>query len=540
NAENFFSTSSFAHAADADSAFEHYKACVDAHNTDSGEAAAAASAALAAELANSIDCADIPDSDDPAVASAVASAVDAAASSAKLAQTKRGKKKRRLADISIKDLEQKELVDMEGNCVLIDPGRGDLIYCMHENSKRDPSKRMVFRYTSAQKTKETRSNRYRKILEKAKKEYEGGKVLRAEAQLSKRSHCTLDPQKFRRYVELRNRVSAVLRPFYERYITASSQQDPEVHTYPLHRKLRLSAFMNQQQADIRLAKNLRAKFGPNPILVMGELVGSQRKVPCSDPRYHGFTVYLIDEFRTSITCPVCFNRLEKFRYVDNPRPWRRRNNPYVLCHRLLRCNSQKCSEAVVKAMAENRERRAQKVNSETQPEPTPRAQARAESRAKANAKIRANAAAMAKGKKKDKKRSRWKEKGEYWEVLLDKPVEKPREKPADLPAVAKPSRIWNRDLVAVLNMRTILLSLRKGNGIPKEFQRGNKTALAAPKPRCGRGRGRGRSKKSVPVNLPAKRPVSNADKGCPVRKKQSKENKSSTQRRSDKGKERDI
>ncbi|KAJ2228097.1 hypothetical protein IWW45_006747 [Coemansia sp. RSA 485] len=114
------------------------------------------------------------------------------------------------------------------------------------------------------------------------------------------------------------------------------------------------------------------------------------------------------------------------------------------------------------------------------------------------------------------------------------PVEKSRKKPADLPAVAKPSRIWNRDLVAVLNMRTILLSLRKGSGISKEFQRGNNDVLAAPKPR------RGHSKKSVPVNLPAKRPVSNADEGCPVCKKQSKENKSSTQRRSDKGRERDI
>ncbi|KAJ2586185.1 hypothetical protein H4R99_008528, partial [Coemansia sp. RSA 1722] len=406
NTVNFFSTSSFAHAADADSAFEHYKACVDAHNTHSAEAAAAASAALAAELADSVVSADISDSDDPVVASAVASA--------KLTQTKRGKRKRRLADISIKDLEQEELVDMEGNCVLIDPGRGDLIYCMHENSDSDPSKRMVFRYTSAQKTKETRSKRYRKILEKAKKEYEGGKVLRAEAQLSKRSHCTLDPQKFRRYVELRNRVSAVLRPFYERYITALSQQGPEVRSYPLHRKLRLSAYMNQQQANIRLAKNLRAKFGPNPILVMGNWSAPNarfhapiRGVGLRDMlRDHGFTVYLIDEFRTSITCPVCFNRLEKFRYVDNPRPWRRRDNPYVLCHGLLRCNSQKCSDAIVKAMAENKARRAQKIDPETQPEPTPRAKARAESRAKAKAKIQANAAAMAKGKKKDKKRSR--------------------------------------------------------------------------------------------------------------------------------------
>ncbi|KAJ2233988.1 hypothetical protein GGF40_002658 [Coemansia sp. RSA 1286] len=266
--------------------------------------------------------------------------------------------------ISIKDLEQEELVDMEGNCVLIDPGCCYLIYCMHGNSESDLGKRMVFRYTSVQKTKETHSKRYRKILEKAKKEYEGGKVFRAEAQLSKILHHILDLHKSRRYVELHNRVFAVLRPFYEQYITPSSQQDPEMRTYPLHRKLRLSAFMNQQQVDNRLAKNMRAKFGANPVLVMGNWSAPNAKfhapicgVGLRDMlRDHGFTVYLIDEFRTSITCPVCFNHLEKFQYVDNLHPWRCHDNPYVMCHELLRCNSQKCLEAVVKAVAENKSR----------------------------------------------------------------------------------------------------------------------------------------------------------------------------------------
>ncbi|KAI7895785.1 uncharacterized protein EV154DRAFT_393455, partial [Mucor mucedo] len=52
-------------------------------------------------------------------------------------------------------------------------------------------------------------------------------------------------------------------------------------------------------------------------------------------------VYLIDEFRTSQCCPACERRsLETFRIVDNPRSHKRRANPRVIRHGLLRYTNQ--------------------------------------------------------------------------------------------------------------------------------------------------------------------------------------------------------
>ncbi|KAG2200196.1 hypothetical protein INT47_009834, partial [Mucor saturninus] len=51
----------------------------------------------------------------------------------------------------------------------------------------------------------------------------------------------------------------------------------------------------------------------------------------------GKRVYLIDEFRTSQCCPACKRgSLETFWMVGNPRPHRRRANPRVIRHGLLR------------------------------------------------------------------------------------------------------------------------------------------------------------------------------------------------------------
>ncbi|KAJ2454193.1 hypothetical protein EV183_001678 [Coemansia sp. RSA 2336] len=61
---------------------------------------------------------------------------------------------------------------------------------------------------------------------------------------------------------------------------------------------------------------------------------------------HGSRVYLIDEFRTSSICPACNSSLEMFCKVPNPRPWRRKKNPKVICHGLLRCKNETCLKSV--------------------------------------------------------------------------------------------------------------------------------------------------------------------------------------------------
>jgi hypothetical protein len=51
----------------------------------------------------------------------------------------------------------------------------------------------------------------------------------------------------------------------------------------------------------------------------------------------GFKIYLLDEFKTSSLCPSCLSgELEKFKNVQNPKPFQREKQPIVTCHGPLR------------------------------------------------------------------------------------------------------------------------------------------------------------------------------------------------------------
>ncbi|KAI9259794.1 hypothetical protein EDC94DRAFT_674853, partial [Helicostylum pulchrum] len=59
-------------------------------------------------------------------------------------------------------------------------------------------------------------------------------------------------------------------------------------------------------------------------------------------RNEGFQFYLLDEYKTSSTCPSCDQRLETFKDCISSRPYQRSKNPTVKCHGLLRCKNQHC------------------------------------------------------------------------------------------------------------------------------------------------------------------------------------------------------
>ncbi|KAJ2075009.1 hypothetical protein GGH13_000921 [Coemansia sp. S155-1] len=139
------------------------------------------------------------------------------------------------------------------------------------------------------------------------------------------------------YVEACAVVWPLLSGFYSKTLTKHLESKHKIHkderhvarSYPLHRKQRLSAYINQQQANYRLARNMRTAFGKD-----------------ADYRDRfkrfGFLVYLINEFRTSCVCPERDKSLETFKTVRNPRPFRRKNHPTVTCNGLLRCTNQEC------------------------------------------------------------------------------------------------------------------------------------------------------------------------------------------------------
>ncbi|KAJ1719614.1 hypothetical protein LPJ61_006276, partial [Coemansia biformis] len=244
----------------------------------------------------------------------------------------------------VTELSADELAEDLGKCVFIDPGRRDILFCAHEDSTAENPQ--TYRYTRNQRSKETCMKRFARIWEKVKPET----VQAAEARLSLFSSTTVNLRRYKAYLEARAAEWDLLSDFYS---NARATGNLGGRTYLLHRRLHLSAHLNQQQADQRLAQNLRSKFGENPVLEIGDWTARMNKF--HEPirgvgmrrmlRRQGFKVHLVPEFRTSSLCPACHTgRLENFRRVPNPRPFRRSAQPYVVCHGLLRCNNPDCLE----------------------------------------------------------------------------------------------------------------------------------------------------------------------------------------------------
>lgn len=108
--------------------------------------------------------------------------------------------------------------------------------------------------------------------------------------------------------------------------------------------MKFSTKLYYDQNESKLVQSLRNKFGKDAILVIGDWSAPNTKF--QDPtrnkglitmlKKNGFSVYLINEFKTSSHCPTCEEKLETFKTVKNPRPYQRRNRPTVVCHGLLR------------------------------------------------------------------------------------------------------------------------------------------------------------------------------------------------------------
>ena len=222
--------------------------------------------------------------------------------------------------------------------VLIDPGRRDLLYCMKYTSTAE--EKQVYRYTANQRAKETKIRRYKKIRARVKP----AEVQEAENMLTNHPLRTLDPISFNDYLRARATVKDLLFSHYGNENSA-----------PLFRKLKLSSYIRNQQSETLLAKNLRRNFGDDAKLVIGNWSGAHQRYHAPQKgigmrkmlRKKGFDVTVIDEYKTSKICPCCHKEsLENFLVRQNPRPYRRTENPTVTVHGLLRCTTEDCLEAV--------------------------------------------------------------------------------------------------------------------------------------------------------------------------------------------------
>ncbi|KAI8095766.1 hypothetical protein BDF21DRAFT_435854 [Thamnidium elegans] len=221
----------------------------------------------------------------------------------------------------IEEIPKEELLATKGKAVLIDPGRRGLLYCMHEDSTA--KKKKMHRYTRNQKAKELKSAKFRKLRQR----FKPASIQERENKLSQCSSSTVNVDAYVEYLKVRVQVSPLLK-----------EQD---NLIPF-RKMKLSSYINQIQADKRLSENLREKFGNDCVLILGNWSACHMKFK-KPIRGKGMkkNVYLLDEYKTSNICPSCEHQLETFKECINPRPYRRSKNLTVKCHGFLRCKNQK-------------------------------------------------------------------------------------------------------------------------------------------------------------------------------------------------------
>ncbi|PHZ17170.1 uncharacterized protein RHIMIDRAFT_243278 [Rhizopus microsporus ATCC 52813] len=217
----------------------------------------------------------------------------------------------------INKLTTRELQETINKCVFIDPGRRDLLYCMHERSKPN-SKSDLYRYIINQRGKETKLRKFTKLRQNTKPE----EVKQSEAYLSKHPTSTVNVLQFAEYLKARARVHGTLPTYY-------TNEDNEHYDYDLlhFRKTKLSSIVNRQQSDSRLSAKIREKLGKDSVLVIGGWSVANQKyhelIRGKDMRRmlkkRSLSVYLIDEHKMSTFKD---EELEKFAKVPNPRPFR--------------------------------------------------------------------------------------------------------------------------------------------------------------------------------------------------------------------------
>jgi hypothetical protein len=211
------------------------------------------------------------------------------------------KKKGKLEDNDsfryVEDLRKEELLADAGKCVLVNPGCRDLLYCLHENST--PKDKIVYRYIRNQRAVETKSSKFRKLRNCLKPD----EVVAAELSLSQHCSATINKRKFVKYIEERSKVSRTLCVYY-----GNEDQPIGVRTADRlpFRKMKLSAIINRKKADKCLVRDLRRKFGEEPVIDIGNWAPSNVKY--HEPirgvgtrnmlKKEGFKVYLLDEFKT--------------------------------------------------------------------------------------------------------------------------------------------------------------------------------------------------------------------------------------------------
>jgi transposase len=232
---------------------------------------------------------------------------------------------------------------IEGKTIVaIDPNKEDIISAIGEGLKPNPDKPehlAKFRYTKCQKNFETRSRADKRLRNKMAEETliddPLSEVRRSVKQLetSIPTRKTADPYQFMIFLKEKIRVSYLLSSYYRREV---------------FRKMKWHTYINTQRSEAKMLNNFASIYGESKdvIVCFGDYDQGHLKhcEPVKGKYYRdlfqrsGYEVYLVDEYKTSITCHDCEGRLEHVLKRRSPRPWVKSEKEYPV-HGLFGCKT---------------------------------------------------------------------------------------------------------------------------------------------------------------------------------------------------------
>ena len=243
--------------------------------------------------------------------------------------------------------------------VTLDPNLSDLVYAVSKNIKQEviitennklevieKEEILTFRYTQNQRRLETRNKKYNKLQDKINKETKinNKSIKEIETELSKYNSKTVDFNKFIEYCKKKNEINRILFDHYKQ---------------KLFRKLKFNRYTNTQKSESKMIKNFSNKFGkPDECtVILGDYDKGNGHMKGKEPiinrrirkifRNHGYKVYLINEFRTSMLCHNCESKCNTFlkRESNNPKHKDKKTNKKKIIEvwGLTLCEDKNCS-----------------------------------------------------------------------------------------------------------------------------------------------------------------------------------------------------
>ena len=168
--------------------------------------------------------------------------------------------------------------------IFIDPGKRSLLYMIDMDNNK-------LSYTNKHRIKKTKRLEYHTVLKKYRDEL---KITEVENKLKDLNSKTCNIEKFRNYIEEKNKINSEVMSLYE---------DEKFRRYKFY------AYINKKREDDNMLNMIENKYGKDKkiqIIIGDWSVGKQMRNFISTPNLgikrklqERFEVYNIDEFRTS-------------------------------------------------------------------------------------------------------------------------------------------------------------------------------------------------------------------------------------------------